>query len=201
MKNLIAFKISAVCFLFTLLNITSVNAQMNEELARILHHKGMSEIKIPTETSVGENVAQTSDISDKDIKSDAIIRNLIYRQSNQRKNELHGLSGVTNDIQTHLPYAITVEEDEIWVDVMIKAESGYSGILRSTRARNVLDLGEIITASLPVSLMTEIKEHPMVEFLETSALRKAHNFNGKKSINADKVHSGENLPRPIRAMV
>lgn len=191
------FSILIILALFTG-TTAQVNEGLNENLLELLQRQRLEHTDLSGGLlfKTGDPVPAVA-ASETAQKADAILRKLVQRQAFAQKSNRSVLSGLTEDHQHQLPFAVSIREDEVWVEVIIKAEPGYADVLRSTTAAiDVNDLGGIVTASIPLSSAEDILAHPMVSFVETGALRQTHNYSGKNSIHADKVHRGENLPRP-----
>jgi minor extracellular serine protease Vpr len=99
-----------------------------------------------------------------------------------------------------LPYAVTAAESgELFVEVFLQTQSGFDiGNLSALGARNIVTVGNIMTAVIPVDNIFTIASDERITYIETGTRRKPLNSAGRVDIGADKVHTGLDLPDQMR---
>jgi minor extracellular serine protease Vpr len=175
-------------------------AQINEDFVRALSMQSGSVILPPIET---RQQPKQIDNALSRIKSEPAAR-LMFRQWQH-----HGLTGesvlfskysdpgpFSKSDPAKMPFVLTQKNGDWLVSVLMKVAPGSgSDLLAAFGARNVTEVGDILTARVPLSQLGELSLRDEILFIETASKRKLQNREGRISINANLVHSGVGLPQ------
>jgi minor extracellular serine protease Vpr len=135
--------------------------------------------------------AFNSDSSFEFAKSDPSLR-LLIRQF----QDTDGIANLRERNLERLPYNLKQKDGQWWIGVFLKVNEGTgAGFLTAFGARNITDLGSIISAEVPVDRIRDIASLEHVQFIETAGRRNSLNKQGRFESGADKVHNGIELPK------
>jgi minor extracellular serine protease Vpr len=182
---------TAITLAVFLLLTAPAQAQINESLARGLASQ-TKPVLIELESAGIQAI--NSDSSPEFTKSDPALR-LLLRQF----QDTDGIAENRASDPGRQPYNLRQINGEWWVGVFLKVQVGSgSGFLSAIGARNITEIGSIISAEVPVQRIPDLARLDQVQFIETAGRRTSLNKQGRISINADKVHSGTDLPQAYR---
>jgi minor extracellular serine protease Vpr len=126
-------------------------------------------------------------------KIDAPLRSLLQHERIAFKR------GQDYRVDVFAPYSAHFRDDEVRVDVLIKARVDIGATLEATfGARHVTRAGDIFTAQVALSSIDLIALDAAVDFIELAARRPPLNKHGRVEIQADRVHAGTGLPMPLK---
>ena len=194
---------------FCVLLAGPLQAQVNEDFLRALAVQSKPIILPPIETRLHP---KQTDIALSGTKSDPIAR-LLYRQ--WQHHDVSGESILFGKHGDHLefgeygesnrfrnpdpdrsPFDMTRINGDWWVSVLMQVAPGTGpGFLAAFEARSVTEVGNILTARVPLSRLGDLGRRDEILFMETAIRRKPLNREGRISVNANLVHSGFDLPQ------
>jgi minor extracellular serine protease Vpr len=176
----------------TLLSLNTVFAQTNPNHRQALRNVSItSAIEISETRYSSETMRKPAGFE----KLDPALRFLLSEGSGLAKK-----ISPTGIGESELPYAITAAESgELFVEVFLQTQTGFdSGNLSALGARNIVTVGNIVTAVIPVDNIFTLAGDERVTYIEAGARRKPLNSAGRVDIGADKVHTGQDLPNQLR---
>ena len=189
-----------------------LQAQVNEDFVRALTVQSRPVILPSLETRLHP---KQTDIALPRTKSDPASR-LLYRQ--WQHHDISGESilfgkrgdhlefgeygesdGLRNPDSNKRPFDLTRKNGDWWVSVLMQVAPGTGpGFLADFEARSVTEIGNILTARVPLSRLGDLSRRDEILYIETAVRRKPLNREGRISINANLVHSGVDLPQSYR---
>jgi minor extracellular serine protease Vpr len=178
--------LTLLAVLFLLTNVSY--AQVNEEFRHALSNANIpASIEIKENQYIPELLAKPAGFE----KLDPALRLLLSRETGLAKQLLDTGYG-----ERTIPYALSVDErGEVLVDIFIEMLPGFNAeFLNSYGARNVVTVGSIVTAVVPLNRVQALTTNAHVSYIEIASRRKQLNNAGRIDIGADKVHSGLELP-------
>ena len=198
-KLLTVFLILTICALLS----DPLRAQVNEDFVRALAVQTKPVILPPIETLPHQ---KQTNVPLSGSKSDPAAR-LLYRQ--WQRHDISGESVLFGKYRepgqfresdaTRRPYDLSRKDEDWWVGVLMQVAPGTgSDFLAAYNAQSVTEVGDILTARVPVRRLGDLSRRDEILFMETAIRRKSLNREGRISINANLVHGGVDLPQPYQ---
>ena len=182
---------SVLLFIFMMVIVVPLHSQINKQLVEALQSG-----TIPSFTIQGnQHHSQTIFKETTDEKLDPALRVLL-----QHPHSLGKINSSGGRDYASLPFAISRDESGmVWVDLLVEVADGFDiGRLSHINARNTVQVGSIVSMSVPKDRIETLAMDNGIRFIELAGRRKQLNKAGRIDIAADKVHNGLDLPKQYR---